>query len=387
MKLRHISAVVALAVLLPFAAGALSVDELTAQIQNLLSQVAQLQQQLKQLETVKPVNMMPLRTCPDGTSVATYLPCPTSPSRVCPQILRQLSQGTTGSDVTSLQQYLGVSQTGYFGPMTAQAVAKFQANEGLSQVGSVGPQTRAAFARKCGVGNSQNFSASPTSGAAPLTVTFKTNLRIPAEFESGAPDTFYYRTYFGDGQSGEIDSRGLSHTYASAGTYMATLMRIFSCGSPAPGLECNPRPQETVGTVTITVGGSDGSPAISVSETPSSVRQGAVLTASWDAQNMPTDSSVGIFLYDDKGQDYGLITLRAEGATGSRSWTVPGSNCDSQGSCFFMSDNSQVWYTKPGTYRLVGKMYTPAHACFGYCAGPQPTILTTGYSSWFTITQ
>ncbi|MDO8514240.1 MAG: hypothetical protein Q7S50_01720, partial [bacterium] len=70
MNLRHISAAVALAVLLPIAAGALSVDELTAQIQNLLSQVAQLQRQLKSMQTTPPVACtMEAKICPDGSSV------------------------------------------------------------------------------------------------------------------------------------------------------------------------------------------------------------------------------------------------------------------------------------------------------------------------------
>src|SRR3954470_16436836 len=67
----------------------------------------------------------------------------------CPQILRTLTRGSRGNDVSSLQVYLEISPTGYFGSLTATAVAKFQARKGLAQVGIVGPQTRAALARNC----------------------------------------------------------------------------------------------------------------------------------------------------------------------------------------------------------------------------------------------
>src|SRR3989344_8754705 len=159
MKLRHISAVAALAVLLPFAASALTTDELQQQIQSLLTQITQLQQQLKQLQIPDPVQPPP--------DVA-----PTHP--ICPTFSRTLAQGATGDDVTQLQQYLGASPTGYFGPMTAKAVAAVQADAGLSQVGIVGPATRAWFYKRCGgEGWNQNFSASPTSGPAPLSLNFQ----------------------------------------------------------------------------------------------------------------------------------------------------------------------------------------------------------------------
>src|SRR3990167_3028429 len=124
MRLKYVSAALALSVLLPFAASALSVDDIQAQIQSLLAQIAQLQQQLKQIQNPTPV---------------IHPPAPPS----CPTFTRTLAQGATGNDVTQLQQYLGVSPTGYFGPMTAKAVAAVQADAGLSQVGIVGPATRA----------------------------------------------------------------------------------------------------------------------------------------------------------------------------------------------------------------------------------------------------
>lgn len=64
---------------------------------------------------------------------------------------RQLELGMSGSDVTSLQSYLAQDAsiypeglvTGYFGPLTKAAVARFQGRNGISTVGRVGPQTLA----------------------------------------------------------------------------------------------------------------------------------------------------------------------------------------------------------------------------------------------------
>ena len=250
----------------PLLASAQTASDLQTKIQALFDQVRQLQAQLIQLKSAGSTTIactMEAKICPDGGTGAP-------PSRICPQILRMLDQGISGSDVKELQAYLGVSQTGYFGPLTARAVAAFQAEEGLSQVGIVGPQTRAAFARRCGWGN-QNFTASPTSGKAPLQVNFSTNL--------GSLGTSAYSIDFGDGQTGAdfmiattdiattdcgpnakcaVQRYGrISHTYTQDGTYTAKLMyqEPFVCDAP-PGAACmmvvaNPK---VVGTVMIRVG-------------------------------------------------------------------------------------------------------------------------------------
>jgi len=66
-------------------------------------------------------------------------------------IVRYLQQGATGEDVTTLQEYLALDSdiypeglvTGYYGPLTAAAVRRFQRRHGIDQVGVVGPRTRA----------------------------------------------------------------------------------------------------------------------------------------------------------------------------------------------------------------------------------------------------
>src|SRR3989338_7497737 len=181
MKLKYISLGVALTLIMPFAAAALSADEIQQQIQSLLAQISQLQQQLKQLQ------IPPVQPPPDIA--------PTPP--ICPTFTRTLAQGASGEDVTQLQQYLGVSATGYFGPMTAKAVAAVQADAGLSQVGIVGPATRAWFWKRCGGGWNQSFTASPTDGPAPLGVNF----RYPYSSNTSSGT---YTVEFGDGTSGQM---------------------------------------------------------------------------------------------------------------------------------------------------------------------------------------
>ncbi|MDB5254983.1 MAG: beta-propeller repeat protein [Candidatus Nomurabacteria bacterium] len=78
----------------------------------------------------------------------------------CTDISALLSYGkydySTGSQVSALQNflhahnYLSVSATGYFGPMTRTAVMVFQKENGLKADGIVGVQTRAhIFAKDC----------------------------------------------------------------------------------------------------------------------------------------------------------------------------------------------------------------------------------------------
>ena len=248
MKLKHISAAIALTLFLPFAASAITIEELQTQVARLLAQVASLQEQLKSLQTIPSVEPTRPTNLPPGT-------------RVCPQILRQLSQGTSGEDVRGLQAYLGVSQTGYFGPMTASAVAQFQSSEGISQVGAVGPQTRAAFARRCGGGNTAGFSAAPTSGAAPLSVTFR----------ASAGDETSVSIDFGDGSArgqASVDStnagyRTITHTYTKQGTYTATAYKSDGMCGLYGGTNCT----KVAGSVRITVGGSTSNTTFSASPT------------------------------------------------------------------------------------------------------------------------
>jgi len=66
-------------------------------------------------------------------------------------LIRHLSEGMTGDDVRLLQEILATDPeiypkgfvTGYFGPLTKNAVKMFQKKAGIDQVGRVGPKTTA----------------------------------------------------------------------------------------------------------------------------------------------------------------------------------------------------------------------------------------------------
>lgn len=79
----------------------------------------------------------------------------------CPSLKRTLSWGMTGDDVRAVQQFLQSQSlftsapiTGYFGPLTREAVEAFQIQKGIVQTGGVGlgvvgPLTRGAMAQAC----------------------------------------------------------------------------------------------------------------------------------------------------------------------------------------------------------------------------------------------
>jgi len=91
---------------------------------------------------------------------------------------KNLSQGMKDADVKLLQEKLGVSNTGYFGPLTLAAVKTYQSNNGISPVaGFVGSLTRASLNAKYCVATTTTTSASTTvttvAGATEGTLTFK----------------------------------------------------------------------------------------------------------------------------------------------------------------------------------------------------------------------
>ncbi|MCX8015752.1 MAG: peptidoglycan-binding protein [Patescibacteria group bacterium] len=120
-----------------------TVEELQAQINALLQQIAQLQAQL----------------AAQGGSTATGC------------FTKTLQKGMSDPEVTTLQQVLKTDSsiypeglvTGYFGSLTEAAVKKFQAKYGLDQVGIVGPATRAKLnSLYCGTAQ-QTTTTAPTT--------------------------------------------------------------------------------------------------------------------------------------------------------------------------------------------------------------------------------
>ena len=83
-----------------------------------------------------------------GLEVARPSPVAVS---VSPVFNSDLEPGMRGEDVSRLQELLARDPeiypegmvSGYYGPLTAQAVRRFQAKHGLPSPGRLGPQTRA----------------------------------------------------------------------------------------------------------------------------------------------------------------------------------------------------------------------------------------------------
>lgn len=126
------------------------------------------------------------------------------------EFTRDLAVGSTGTDVSNLQIFLRADGTvypeklvtGYFGPLTRQAVMRFQAKNGIASVGRVGPITRAAINAQQlgGTGGADDISApiiSLTSGTSTqntLRVTWVTNEETFGRVMYGTSWPFLYAT-------------------------------------------------------------------------------------------------------------------------------------------------------------------------------------------------
>ncbi len=233
--------------------SALTVDEIQVQIKALLARVAELTKQLNILQGQS--------TAPPAVSDQMSVK-----HRICAVLNRNLVRGASGDDVKGLQEFLrdegyfSENATGYFGLATAQAVANWQASQGVQAVGTFGPMSRERIRIWCGGGgiSNQRFNAAPQRGEAPLTVTFSTWI---SGFHP-ASDT--YAIDFGDGTSESAancyaptdycQSPGQNkHTYASAGTYTATLVHTSDpcMGNP---MCMAPVSREVIGKLQIHVG-------------------------------------------------------------------------------------------------------------------------------------
>ena len=196
----------------PLLVSADAISDLQGQIQALLAQIAQLQAQQVTPPTI------PDTDTPTGPSISS-----------CPTLTLPLQRGSrdaqTGGQVTNLQVFLSdyynipeeTIISGYFGKVTESYVIRFQQEQGLPAFGLVGPMTRAKIAEVCGgitPPTSASFSASPTSGLAPLTVYFQ---------GSGSVLTQSAYISFGDGTNSGEGQINISHVYQNSGTYTAML--------------------------------------------------------------------------------------------------------------------------------------------------------------------
>lgn len=272
MNLKKLFAGLALAALVatPFAASALSVDELQAQIRELLSKVAQLQLQLKAATGGNATSSINV-----GSDIRV-----TAVPRVCNLFLDQnLGIGARGEVVTGLQEFLraegvlSANPTGYFGSLTQEALKKWQASQGVVSSGDsrttgwglLGPTTRARIAAKCGMSNV--ISVTPEKGDAPLTVTVTSRVGDSGSMRPSTYDGQDTLIDFGDGSErqwvnceGTQDDRyngvvcttpmKYTHTYSSNGTYTIKLIK-------AGGMCPNGCPERLIGTTYVKVGNAE----------------------------------------------------------------------------------------------------------------------------------
>ncbi|MFZ2886432.1 MAG: PKD domain-containing protein [Minisyncoccia bacterium] len=205
---------------------ALTAGDIQSQIQQLLSKISEL---TRQIEVLRSQN---------GNGATVTPPASALSHRICTIAMRQFNQGASGDDVKAFQEFLRSEgyfdrvPTGYFGTVTKDSLARWQASQGFEGAGVIGPKTLERIKIKCGIGNSSGrLSANPSSGTAPLSVTF-------SHYVGGfRPAGISYVLDFGDGSSERATECSApadactgpgknTHTYQSNGTYTATLTRV-----------------------------------------------------------------------------------------------------------------------------------------------------------------
>jgi peptidoglycan hydrolase-like protein with peptidoglycan-binding domain len=231
--------------MMPIAASALTADELRVQINDLMAKIQALQTQIGTTGgTTVTGSTGSSGTVTTSTGVAS-----------CPRIGRVLKMGSSGDDVTRLQQFLAndpsvypeANVSGYYGALTEAAVKRFQCkykvvcdgDAASTGYGVTGPRTAAILSLQCsdsgassGGGTTSQVSGfikvMPTSGASPLPVSIEAT--INTAHVCGAAT---YQIDFGDGTtpaSLSVPAGGcneiqqvFAHTYAAGGTYQVLL--------------------------------------------------------------------------------------------------------------------------------------------------------------------
>lgn len=107
-------------------------------------------------------------------------PMPPGQMVKCVALMRNIGPGTRGDDVREIQEMLkGApeagftgSSTGYYGPMTAEAMKRFQTANGIASTttGTVGPRTREFFEMRCRKEKGVQQVPPPTPAMTPNTV-------------------------------------------------------------------------------------------------------------------------------------------------------------------------------------------------------------------------
>jgi peptidoglycan hydrolase-like protein with peptidoglycan-binding domain len=224
MHIRFSSALTVLILGLPVLASALTAAELQQQVQDLKNTVTQLQQAQ-------------------------------SPSATCPTFSKTLKKGSSGADVTSLQQFLAQDKSVYpegivngnFGALTEKAVQRFQVKNSIvssgtadtTGYGAVGSRTAAAIAASCS-GSSGSVSSVPADAVggfisiAPYPTGSSRAIAVQLTINTtNSCNAAVYVLDYGD-RSGprqipvpagtcKATTQSINHTFQLAGTYQVTL--------------------------------------------------------------------------------------------------------------------------------------------------------------------
>jgi len=198
-------ALTTVALIAPFSVGAVTIAELQAQINALLAQLQTLQSQ-------------------STTGQATTGKVPS----VCVGVVfsRNLTAGSTGSDVKCLQALLNTSastqvsatgvgspgsETSYFGPKTLVAVQKYQAEQGWTPASQVGPLTRAKL--NTWLGGTSGTPTTPTKPTVPtgagLSVTLASDNPATGTVVDASALHKMLKLVFTNGDNAEVKVTGL----------------------------------------------------------------------------------------------------------------------------------------------------------------------------------
>jgi peptidoglycan hydrolase-like protein with peptidoglycan-binding domain len=146
--------------------------------------------------------------------------------------VRQMTQGSTGTDVLALQQFLAnkgflsATPTGFFGSLTAQAVAAFQQSSGLEAVGSVGPKTLSLI--------NLALTSTAINGGASTNAPAQNNEATSHAGTSAFITNFIPQAGGGAANSGKTSSGGSSSHNDSSGNVYGTnsaFASLFAAGS------------------------------------------------------------------------------------------------------------------------------------------------------------
>jgi len=96
-----------------------------------------------------------------------------------------LRRGSRGPEVQALQQQLGITADGIYGPNTEAAVRAFQQRAGIQVDGIAGGQTQSALA----AGGSPRNAGAPRASTAPFTPGGGSTTQAPPQPQSAAPQT------------------------------------------------------------------------------------------------------------------------------------------------------------------------------------------------------